>query len=99
MSGAHTPGPWQFDGSVSVEDAAGNLVALVYSAPMASGTISGNGNLIAAAPELLAALQVFVDFPADVFDEGPDAAFTMTVRLDDMRKARAAIAKATGGAS
>lgn len=57
MSGAHTPGPWQFDGSVSVKDAAGNLVALVYAAPMGNGTHEGNARAIEAAPGLLAALQ------------------------------------------
>lgn len=55
-----------------------------------------NARLIAAAPELLEALEGFVDFPADTFDGDHDQAFTMTVRLNDMRKARAVIAKAKG---
>ena len=55
-----------------------------------------NARLIAAAPDLLAALRIFTDFPSDVFEGEEDGPYTMTVRLDDMRRARAAIAKAEG---
>lgn len=44
--------------------------------------------------ELLEALRNFVDFPSDMFDGDHDAPFTMTVRIANMRLARAAIAKA-----
>ena len=44
--------------------------------------------------DLLEALRNFVDFPSDMFDGDHDAPFTMTVRIANMRLARAAIAKA-----
>jgi hypothetical protein len=58
-----------------------------------------NARLIASAPDLLAALKVFTDFPADVFEGDHDGRYTMTVQLHDMRNARAAIAKAEGAQS
>jgi hypothetical protein len=104
MDTKHTPGPWRQarnctnavvcdsptghndDGNVRYYG--GYLVAESIFEP-------ANARLIAAAPLLLEALAVFVDFPADTFDGDSDGAFTMTVRLSDMRAARAAIAAAT----
>lgn len=43
--------------------------------------------------ELLEALKSFVDFPEDTFDGVEDFPFTMSVRMNLMRQARAAIAK------
>jgi hypothetical protein len=55
-----------------------------------------NAKLIAAAPELLKALQVFVDFPKEDLegwiDEGTPV--TMTVQSEDLYKALKAINKA-----
>jgi hypothetical protein len=42
--------------------------------------------------QMAAALAVFVDFPEDTFAGEQDFAFTMTVRMRDMRNARAALA-------
>jgi hypothetical protein len=95
----HTPGPWQWDGNVceyDPENEAPWLVSDAYavggetslSGVVLKGTINcqteANARLIAAAPELLAALELFI---ADV-----------QPWTDSERKsiARAAIAKATG---
>lgn len=95
----HTPGPWQvgmaFDNYGETEIAiehmtpAGNLVVAV-----ALGGLQGqdaNASLIAAAPDLLAALQAIVKSLVDQDDEG------MIEHAQQMIDARAAIAKATGG--
>ena len=52
-------------------------------------TLAANARLIAAAPELLDALQPFVAHNSS------DDTITITVRTEDVRRARAAIAKAT----
>ncbi len=59
MSG-HTPGPWAWDGRVSVK-AGDKLVALVYAEPAKPAKdewegVGNNASLIAAAPDLLEAL-------------------------------------------
>lgn len=95
----YTPGPWQvgmaFDNYGETEIAiehmtpAGNLVVAV-----ALGGLQGqdaNASLIAAAPDLLAALQAIVKSLVDQDDEG------MIEHAQQMIDARAAIAKATGG--
>lgn len=94
----HTPGPWEvgsaFDNYGEIEIAiermtpAGNLVVAV-----ALGGLQGqdaNAKLIAAAPDLLAALQAIVKSLVDQDDEG------MIEHAQQMIDARAAIAKATG---
>ena len=95
----HTPGPWKvgmaFDNYGETEIAiehmtpAGNLVVAV-----ALGGLQGqdaNARLIAAAPDLLAALQAIVKSLVDQDDEG------MIEHAQQMIDARAAIAKSTGG--
>ena len=88
----HTPGPWRvnmdcedaFLGKISVE--AGNSY---YIAQVDEGRSQlANARLIAAAPELLEALELLVDNP---YREGTES----DERL--RRIARAAIANATGG--
>lgn len=93
----HTPGPWQYDDNECpwVFDQSGNTVAKIFSSKP-DGVFLGdetkaNARLIAAAPELLEALQAMVAMYAPrggriVFDDPSDAA-------------RAAIAKAKGGAA
>jgi len=44
--------------------------------------------------ELVDALETLVDFPADTFDGDEDRPFTFTVRMNHMRKCRAALSKA-----
>lgn len=100
----HTPGPWILlphddDGSISI--VAGNLGGLVGAAhcwpteiiTQGSGRVDANAHLIAAAPDLLAALK-------DAADEVEDLrkyANNHGGMIDDERcdYARAAIAKAT----
>jgi hypothetical protein len=94
----HTPAPWKVsddtDGVwVSGSDPNANvicdIVGRAYDHKTGEITITGediaNANLIAAAPELLAALQAFVDYHATDYEDIPE-----------MEQARAAIVKATG---
>jgi hypothetical protein len=99
----HTPGPWARDRYGTIK--AGHDTVRVNGVSLPCGgrptdfdEVEANSNLVAAAPELLAALKVFTDFPADVFEGDHDGRYTMTVQLHDMRNARAAIAKAEGAA-
>ena len=87
----HTPGPWQwtqhFDPTISIyKDGFGQIARLYDSS---AGTGKANARLIAAAPDLLDALVQFVDEFEGCYADGEPA----------MIKARAAIAKATGGAA
>ena len=86
----HTPGPWQWtqhiDPTISIyKDGFGQIARLYDSS---AGTGKANARLIAAAPDLLEALQSIIE---DIDSEfGTDC---------DYNKARAAIAKATGGSA
>lgn len=87
MNTKHTPGPWMIFQS-------GNIGSAEVRTPVhlviASGNVKGenietamaNARLIAAAPELLEALDNLVNTPE--------------VRIEDMQQARAALAKARG---
>ena len=102
MSAQHTPGPWvyrrSFDSSArrdiwTAADATGHR-ELVATIPDADGDhINADARLIAAAPDLLAALRDMVGAYQRHFDVMPVAWQT----YDDI--ARAAIAKATGAQS
>jgi hypothetical protein len=97
---AHTPGPWtdeSGDGSKwGVFDADGRAVALaqqivslrvdVYQAER-----TANARLIAAAPELLAALVAM-----NALAKGPSAGVTQAQKREAIAAAESAIAKATG---
>jgi hypothetical protein len=91
MSVMHTPGPWQTDRNNVHHHCLNNDWVEVWS-PEAFGaseeTMEANARLIAAAPELLEALQTLMG-PID----------GLQANLDAAAKARAAIAKATGGAA
>ncbi len=83
----HTPGPWQwtqhFDPTISIyRDGFGQIARLYDSS---AGTGKANARLIAAAPDLLAALIEIVS---------ADDAHELTQK--HIESARAAIAKATG---
>ena len=69
----HTPGPWRINGS------------LEHFSPLISDSAPANARLIAAAPDMLAALVLLVDGDGKP-DECPRA----------MNAARAALAKARG---
>jgi hypothetical protein len=92
MSTQHTPGPWASNSADSFElGVYGNGYRI---AKMTGGEINrdiANARLIAAAPELLDALQAIVKSLADQDDEG------LIEHAQQMIDARAAIAKATGG--
>jgi len=82
---AHTPGPW-YQHRETVQAPNGTLVATLANA---NGTCNDNARLIAAAPELLEALQMALPHLESVAMKD-NAAYAL---------ARAAIAKATGGES
>ena len=86
----HTPGPWQwtqhFDPTRSIyKDGFGQIARLYDSS---AGTGKANARLIAAAPDLLDALEFVMNRLVDKHEDDIAA-----------QKARAAIAKATGGAA
>lgn len=97
MKAAHTPGPWNAvnnDAGTALEiwDDDGQMIANVQ--PQDPPAVEhANAALIAAAPDLLAALREFTD----VWDSGRSFA---SIDVDDIeamrRRARAAIAKAEG---
>jgi hypothetical protein len=102
----HTPGPWTAHpeegahiGPVVKENAWGEVVALVSYAGAPRGDSAesnANARLIAAAPDLLVALENFVAWHAENFDD-----FTPEINAQLLclaNNATAAIAKATGGA-
>lgn len=92
MSTQYTPGPWRIgtpppNGEQTIGTLNGLMVAVATTGAEMEET-KANARLIAAAPELLEALQSVLDNCLD--SEGLCAAHA---------KARAAIAKATGGAA
>lgn len=95
MTTQHTPGPWNFyddsnDGKTNRIEivAIGKTVARIYHSVPEEDL--PNARLIAAAPDLLEALQDIVKSLVDQDDEG------MIEHAQQMIIARAAIAKATG---
>lgn len=95
MTNKHTPGPWEYE----VHELSSGLSGIVYGAhgyAIADHLSEANASLIAAAPELLDALQSFVaavdrakGAPVQFYDGMSNSAIT---------KARAAIVKATRAA-
>ena len=94
----HTPGPWTLDGAANTGDL--DIVAPTGRIAMldcefseeTEDVLTANARLIAAAPQLLAALIELSDY---VFDE-----YTASDSLcERAAEARAVIAKATGGAA
>jgi hypothetical protein len=93
----HTAGPWTVRATLL-----GGALGYSFKVDMPNGTTllqcgghenqEANARLIAAAPELLEALDYFHQF-AELNDDGEDEKFTTM-----LKKARAAIAKAKGGA-
>jgi hypothetical protein len=98
MSAKHTPGPWaSYTLSISADSGyesstEGRCTADQYGIAIAAlhGETPTSLDLIAAAPDLLQALQAIVKSLADQDDEG------MIEHAQPMIAARAAIAKATG---
>lgn len=111
MSDKHTPGPWmltesdRFDKEMVIttqhrlDESIGCICEMdVYFTGQIGIEQEANARLIAAAPDLLEAAQRFVEVMDESFDH-PDTAS----EIDKLNKvadaARAAIAKATGGAA
>ena len=93
---AHTPGPWHIDtedGGARILDDDELIIAGIYgfSAPDRDGQEDANARLIAAAPDLLAALKGLLESIQDVERETNTMYGTLDGALAD---ARAAIAKA-----
>ncbi|MBG7512582.1 hypothetical protein I5J62_24380 [Pseudomonas aeruginosa] len=90
---SYTPGPWDYwsgynpvdelEAQITTED--GDIVIASYNRQIPEG--EANAKLLAAAPDLLEALEACV---ARITNEVADAEF-----LDEVEQARAAIAKAT----
>lgn len=101
----HTPGPWNLFntaeiftnlGAVNAEgiEATSNdgwMIADCDMGGLSLSEIKANAMLIAAAPDLLEALEVMIEFVANVH-----ANKAQTICYSEMDKARAAIAKAKG---
>ena len=102
MQTKHTPGPWvyrhSFDSAArrdiwTATDATGHR-ELVATIPDAEGDhINADARLIAAAPDLLAALEALT---ACASMSGPAGTTAYLISNERMQAARAAIAKATG---
>lgn len=79
MNKKHTPGPWHVANGVQIRSAR-DQIAKVWS--MRNGEGNANARLIAAAPELLASLQVLVENggigPESMFDDAREAIFKAT---------------------
>lgn len=97
MSAQHTPGPWRYNpliGAIFAEtetgpDAAKKTISIVR-VPLNDHEMHANARLIAAAPDLLAALRDAIDHMAAY-----ERAFPL-VDVRELHKARAAIARAEG---
>lgn len=90
MDTKHTPGPWSLKDDISLvvgpsADPAGDPVATIEGHPEEA---FANARLIAAAPDLLAALRALVEYEDDAPPDGSRGA-------EVYNQARAAIAKAT----
>jgi hypothetical protein len=89
MSAKHTPGPWEVgdapDDRVAVH---GGTVCVAVVGDKGFAAVEADAYLIAAAPELLAALEGLL----------ADPYLSHSINNDRMAPARAAIAKAKGGA-
>jgi len=98
---AHTPGPWrvtEYGGEIAIHAEDNTKVALPEKW-FASDRVeaAANAHLIAAAPELLAALESIA--AGSVQDTGENGMGTVNIDRETMQLiARAALAKATGGA-
>lgn len=86
----HTPGPWWANG---IEVGAGPLmqVKVAKAGGATYEEAKANAKLLAAAPDLLKALEPFVRYSSS------NEVIRIEVRTADIKTARAAIAKATGG--
>lgn len=87
----HTPGPWAYEPQAYHPDRIFAGCKLIATAHGDSAETEANAALIAAAPELLAALEMFLED----FDK-PLSSIGIRIRVESVDKARAAIAAAKG---
>ena len=93
MTTQHTPGPWFANDSLQLFAETGQHIASLDSSTegFEGGTLYANARLIAAAPDLLAALKAFDDAFSHYCEGDPDSD-----EVSALYQAREAIAKATG---
>lgn len=92
---AHTAEPWAVGGKTGLL----NQIAIEPSIGCAYGAgdeVKANARLMAAAPDLLNAVQAFLDYDADTHGDG---ALSMIAYAEALSLAKAARAKATGSAA
>lgn len=93
----HTPGPWSRVGTfvhALSDDGANQFCALVQDAHTPTQVLEANARLIAAAPELLEALQQTL--AQCLAWQGEPNEYSCEIHSKIIRQARAAIAKALG---
>lgn len=100
MNAKHTPGPWRiappgvYTSGVNIDAFAGGYVALIGGG--VSDPVMADARLIAAAPDLLEALETLLaSFDSEIHNEY-DGTSWLAERLAEADHARAAIAKARG---
>lgn len=101
MNAMHTPGPWSVDGvdeiyldQINITAHDGQVFVAAAIGGQQVGIHEANARLIAAAPDMLAALIAIAEFiPNTSATEGGAAKFSANVKAADM--VRAAIAKVT----
>ena len=91
----HTPGPWGLDGNL-IEGPDGERVACITAYSRRTPKQKANARLIAASPDLLAALQALV---AELDGSGKPYSSDSYAPEHFVTAAKAAIAKAEGGAA
>ena len=107
---AHTPGPWQIEWNaaqsgeghyITDSNDMGELsrIAAVLFHDDADGETRANARLLAAAPELLAACKSMIEWDDREHDHAVDFSARMALCDAAFNAARAAIAKAEGGAA
>lgn len=87
---SHTPGPWHAPGLGEIHDEQHRVIADCWAEEFSSKEPEANARLIAAAPDLLAALEMFVGKYGRVSPNGSGGMYDLVLQ------ARAAIAKARG---
>src|ERR1700749_2267266 len=102
MNAKHTPGPWiidcagDMDGYSTVRVADGSENGRIETQPIATIYADADAHLIAAAPELLAALAELTGRVEGLLASDPDTAEVWRKVGYEHRRAQAALAKARG---
>ena len=95
MSAQHTPGPWAYNGATDIYSVdAGFTICELYREYLITGQAQANARLIAAAPELLEALEKLLR----AFDRTGIKLASLSGKPTATDNARAAITKTKGGA-